>query len=173
VGRLPNRPKLKEPQAIKTILGDILERAGLRAAVDRQRIIEEWPQIVPPAIARHAIAERVSGSILHVATDSSVWMNELAAIKPVLLEKVNARLAPGTPLVADIRFVQRSSVGSPPKEPSTSAALPLSKDDIQAVEDLLAPVKDAQLRSLLRTILQKDMQLKRRRKQEVNSRTRS
>lgn len=171
MGRLPNRPKLKEPQAIKSVLGDILERAGLKAAVDRQRVIVEWPQIVSPAIARHATAERVSGPILHVATDSSVWMNELAAIKPVLLEKVNACLAPGPPLFTDIRFVQRSRVGRSPKAPLPPQDTPLSEDDLRAAEEVLAPVKDDQLRSILRSILHKDMQLKRLRSRDVNSPT--
>lgn len=152
---------MKEPLAIKSVLGPILESAGLAAAVARQRIVREWSMIVSPAVARHAVADRVSGSILHVVTDSSVWMNELAAIKSVLLEKINASLDPGTPPITDIRFTQRSGIGSPPEFPAAREDAPLSDEDLLAVEQVLAPVKDTELRSILRSIFHKDLQLKR------------
>ena len=55
-------------------------------------------------MAAHATAEAVSGSTLQVSTDSSVWMNELAAIKTVLLKKINTCLPDDVPPITDIRF---------------------------------------------------------------------
>ena len=173
MSRPRNRPKMKEPLAIKGVLGPILESAGLKAAVERQRIVREWTQIVSPAVARHAVAERVSGCTLYVVTDSSVWMNELAAIKTVLLEKINSHLDRGTPPITDIRFAQRSTVGRSPEEPAEQIDTPLSDDDLREVEETLSPVQDEELRSILRSILHKDLQLKRRRSRSVSSPPRS
>ncbi len=101
-----------------------------------------------------------------MAVDSSVWMNELAAIKMALLEKVNSHLEKDAAPITDIRFRQVSSM----ELPSAESARP---EPSQSEEELsgmaraaLQPVKDNDLRSLLERILKKDQQLKKRRNQQ-------
>lgn len=159
-----SRRKLKDAVPVGSILDDLFHRMGLKEAISRQSIVSMWPKIVNSAVARHAVAEKVTGSTLHVAVDSSVWMNELAAIKDVLLDKVNRCLEPSAARVTDIRFFQRSSI----RRSSTRRVQPpdpeLSDDDMRMIRGALEPVKDEDLHNILKKILEKDRKLKLRRR---------
>lgn len=161
------RPKLKEPIAARSILDRIVNQFGLRAGLSRHRVIHRWPEIVGPGVARHSRATEVKGSVLHVAVDSSVWMNELAAIRIALLEKLNSLLEEGAAPITDIRFRQVSSIGFPDARSVEPEASPSHDEELSGVaRTALAPVKDNDLRSLLERILLKDQRLKRRRNRD-------
>jgi hypothetical protein len=153
----------KGPVRAASILRSTLKRLGLHAGLSRQRVVHAWPKIVEATVARHARAERLTGSTLHVIVDSSVWMSELAAVKTLLLEKVNAYIASDASPITDIRFSQRSWGKPLPREPER---LPLPEPtgaDTKVVNQLLEPVKDEEVRAVLKRILEKDRVLKRRR----------
>ena len=157
------RPKLKDPVSASSILNRIVNQFGLRAGLSRHMVINRWSEIVGPRVAHHARATEVQGSVIHVAVDSSVWMNELAAIKITLLEKVNASLEEGAAPITDIRFRQVSSV-HPPQSHSVEPDPPTPDEELSGiVRATLEPVGDNELRSLLERILKKDLQLKKRR----------
>ncbi len=149
------------PARIGSILPRIIESKGLKAAFSRHRVIKLWPEIVSPAVASHAVAEKVIGSVLHVVVDSSVWANELAAVKHVLLEKVNATLDAQAAQITDIRFRQGSWVARRAGEPSQPEPPPdLSEQESEMVEAAVKRITDEELRSVLRRILTEDMRLK-------------
>ncbi len=145
------------------VLRAVVSRLGLRSGLSRHRVVHLWPKIVEPTVARHAKAERVAGGTLHVIVDSSVWMYELATIKDLLLEKVNARLEKGAAPITDIRFSQRSWGTQKPKEVAELPRLELDPQDLRIVGQILEPIKDDTLKTLLQRILEKDCLLKRRR----------
>jgi predicted nucleic acid-binding Zn ribbon protein len=159
-----SRKRNKTAFPVGSVLDEALAAAGLKAAFSRHRVVAIWPRIVSSAVARHAVAEKVVGPVLHVAVDSSVWMNELAAIKIVLLEKVNAALDPAAAPITDIRFYQSSRVGRTKAAPPISAPPPLSEDDLAKVSKSLEGVKDEELKAILRRIMEWDLQLKHQRK---------
>jgi len=158
-----SREKRSEPIPAGQVLQKVFKIRGWKSALSRHRIIALWPKIVDATVARHARAEKLSGSTLHVVVDSSVWMNELAAIKNVLLEKVNARLEPGAAAITDLRFHQRSWArqNEPPLPVYTEPHL--SEKDVRLDRQLLEPVRDDELKPLLKRILEKDRRLKNRR----------
>jgi len=156
------RKPLKDAVSISTILDDFFQRQGKKQALLRHRAVELWPKIMDPAVVRHARAERVSGSVLHVVTDSSVWMNELAAIKQVILDKVNERLDPDVAPITEIRFHQRSKLSDKP-QPADREPLRPTESDSRAIRHALEPVNDDDLRKILQTILERDRALKRSR----------
>lgn len=160
------RSKLPQPVPARSVLETIVNRLGLRAGLSRHRIISLWPRIVGPGVARHTRATEVRGSVICVEVDSSVWMNELAAIKSTLLEKVNALLDEGAAPITDIRFRQVSLIGSP--NPPSPEPEPPVLDEAAAgiVRTTVEPVKDDHLRSLLKRILEKDQRLKHRRENQ-------
>ncbi len=157
------RKALKQPVLAGTVLRAALERHGLRAAVSRYSIVNLWPKIVAEGVARHARAEKVVGSTLHVAVDSSGWMNELAAVKNVILAKVNSHLERGAAPITDIRFYQRSWAKAPPPAPSAEDPPPPSERDTRIRDRMLEPIKDDELKRTLERILEKDRKLKYRR----------
>ncbi len=156
------RKRLKEAVSISAILEEFFRGQGKRQALLRHRVVDLWPRIMDPAVVRHARAERVRGSVLHVVTDSSVWMNELAAIKRVILEKVNARLDPAVAPITDIRFHQSSKLYEKPQSSDQAPAQP-TESDSEAIHQALEPVTDDELRKVLQRILEKDQVLKKNR----------
>lgn len=158
------REQKSQPVRAASILRVILDRYGLTAACSRHNVVNLWPSIVSEAVARHARAERLTASTLHIAVDSSVWMNELAAIKPLLLEKINACIETGAAPVMDIRFFQRSWAASPVPSPQHAPEQQLSEQDVRKVNRILEPVRNEDLRHLFDRILAKDLRLKKKRR---------
>jgi hypothetical protein len=94
-------------------------------------------------------------------------MNELAAIKVALLEKVNSHLEKEAAPITDIRFRQVSAIEFPLEEGARAERSPLPEEELSGVaRATLEPVRDNDLRSLLERILKKDQQLKRSRSQQ-------
>ncbi len=149
-----------KPENAGLILRDLLKRMGLAAPLSRHNVARLWPKIVDSTVARHAKVEQVSGSTLFLAVDSSVWMNELAAIRNLLLEKVNACLDADAPPITEIRFLQRSWAGQRESRRPETQPPPMAPEEVQAVDSMLAPVKDTDLKTILERLLAKDRNLK-------------
>ena len=162
----PRKPKL--PDRIGAILDKFLSRKGWKSVMSRHRIVELWPEIVDERVASHAQVEHVSGSVVHIIVDSAVWMNELSALKTLLLEKINARLSPDAPPFTEIRFSQRSWAGKKHAEaPITAAPVPSpTSEEIATMTEALEPVEDDELRTMLARIIEKNRQLQHRRHDE-------
>jgi predicted nucleic acid-binding Zn ribbon protein len=157
------RKSLKNPVLAGTALKKALERHGLKEAVSRHSIVSLWPKIVAEGIARHAKAEKIVGSTLYVAVDSSGWMNELAAVKHVLLQKVNSHLERGIAPITDIRFSQRSWAKAPEPVPPAEDPPPPDERETRIRDRMLEPIQDDELKRTLERILEKDRKLKYRR----------
>jgi predicted nucleic acid-binding Zn ribbon protein len=143
-----------------SVLRGVLGRYGLNASISRHNVVTLWPKIIDAAVARHVKAEKVTGATLHLEVDSSVWMNELAAMKHVLLEKVNAALEPGAAKITDIRFRQRSWAKSDKKEVEQPLPPEATEQELRLARTILAPVTDDSLRDVMSRILDKDRKLK-------------
>ncbi len=146
------------------MLDGLLDGLGLKRGLSRHSVVHLWPKLVDSTIARHTKCEKVIDSTLYVSVDSSVWMNELASLKGVLLEKVNACLEPGASKITDIRFHQRSWARSAEETPaSPTPTSPPTEENKRMVRRALEPVKDEELKKTLERILEKDRVLKSRR----------
>jgi len=146
-----------KPVPAGAILQKALSGLGLQAALARHNVIQLWPKIVEEPVSNHAQAEKLVGSTLYVVVDSSVWMNEIAAIKNVLLEKINSCLPPRVAAITDIRFHQRSWAGTKSSELRSSAPPPPpTEKDSRIARQVLEPIKDGHLKTVLQRILEKD-----------------
>jgi hypothetical protein len=161
--------KKKTKSAVKTVgsvLREALQRMGLEAPLARYNIARLWPKIVDSAIARHAKVESVSGSTLFLAVDSSVWMNEMSAIRNLLLEKVNASLPPDAAPFTEIRFMQRSWAKAPePKRPKPQPP-EMTDQESRVIGKIVESVKDPDLKTILQKLLDQDRKLKWKRDSE-------
>lgn len=154
------RGRKRGPIRADAILRGLFDDLKLRKAIERQKIVQLWPNIVDSRVAKHAAAERVSGKTLYVAVDSSVWMNELAALKQVLLEKVNQALSIDVEPITDIRFRQDSSVGRRKAPAPPPAAVELTEDQVEEIRQVTSPLEDDKLRNVLEKLMKLDMKLK-------------
>jgi len=79
----------KGPERIGDLLGGFLEKAGLREALVRADVVEEWEERVGEAIGRVTRAQGVRNTALIIEVRSSAWLMELNLMKGEILRKVN------------------------------------------------------------------------------------
>ena len=93
------------PRPLRAALGEALPAAapaGLLA-----RVQTAWPEVAGPAVAAEAEPVSERDGVVTVACRAAVWAQELELLGGDLTDRLNGAL--GTPAVAGLRFVVRSS----------------------------------------------------------------
>ncbi len=85
-------PKALPFASADQILQGLISQYGLEGPMAEHRLRERWAEVVGDQIAAHAQPDQIRFRKLYLAVDSPAWMQELAFLKPTLLEKVNAAL---------------------------------------------------------------------------------
>ncbi len=106
------------------ILTQIMERWGAGRASKGALAVARWPEFAGPVIAAHARARHVKRGVLTVAVDSHVWATELTTYTPVLVDRINSAVGPGT--VTSIRF---DAGRYDPRGPGLRGRGPVGPDD--------------------------------------------
>jgi predicted nucleic acid-binding Zn ribbon protein len=78
--------------AASQVLQRLIEQYGLQGPMAEYRLREHWAEVVGDQIAAHAQPDQIRFHKLYLSVDSPAWMQELAFLKPTLLEKVNGAL---------------------------------------------------------------------------------
>ena len=72
-------------------LASYLKQSGFSRRLAQAGVVEEWPQLVGPQVARVTSPESVTpDGILRVRVATAPWANELSLMTPVILARVNA-----------------------------------------------------------------------------------
>jgi len=74
------------------VLLRLIAQYGLEGPLAEHRLREHWAEIVGDQIAGHAQPGKIRFRKLYLSVDSPAWMQELAFLKPTLVDKVNAAL---------------------------------------------------------------------------------
>jgi hypothetical protein len=82
------------------VLDALLAQGAWAARLGPARVLAEWPRLVGPEVARHAVPVELRRGILWVAVRDGLWATQLAFLKGDLL----ARLREGPVAVRDVRF---------------------------------------------------------------------
>ena len=93
----------KGPEKVGEVLGAFLKKAGLREAITRVDVVEEWGERVGEAIGKVTRAQGVRDSTLIVEVSSSPWLMELNMMRDEILRRVNEGRSEG--LIKQIVFV--------------------------------------------------------------------
>lgn len=88
-------------KSLHHVLGALQSQEGWRSRQQLQQLLACWFQVVGPAVAAQTRPISIQRRVLHVATSSSVWANNLTFERQRILEKLSAHL-PYT--LSDIRF---------------------------------------------------------------------
>ncbi|NJL38018.1 MAG: DUF721 domain-containing protein [Leptolyngbyaceae cyanobacterium SM1_4_3] len=88
-------------KSLHHVLGALQSQEGWRSRQQLQQLLACWFQVVGPAVAAQTRPVSIQRRVLHVATSSSVWANNLTFERQRILEKLSAHL-PHT--LTDIRF---------------------------------------------------------------------
>ena len=91
-----------EAQSVGEIIEQYLEQEQLTGAVDQQRAVAIWPEVVGPGINRYTVSRDVQGSTLYVKISSSALRNELAMTRTEIIKSINQRL--GKEIITEIVF---------------------------------------------------------------------
>jgi len=81
------------PERIGAVVESYLAQRGLLAICREQEALAAWPSLVGPQIAAASEGVRVERGVLYVRARSAAWRQELAYLKPQLLDKVRAKCA--------------------------------------------------------------------------------
>ena len=72
-------------------LASYLKQSGFARRLAQAGVVEEWPQLVGPQVARVTSPESVTpDGILRVRVATAPWANELSLMTPAILARVNA-----------------------------------------------------------------------------------
>lgn len=99
---------------VSDIIPDLVARLGLEGRLWEQTLLQEWPSLVGPAIARRARPGGLQRRTLIVYVSNSAWLHELERFaKEELLQRLQSRF--GADRIRSIRFAPDPDLARPTK----------------------------------------------------------
>ncbi len=89
------------------VLPDAIERREVLRSARVQRILQNWPEIVGPELAKRSTPDRFEKGTVWVSVRGSAWAQELRMLEPTILAKI-AEYSGDPNLVQDLRFGVRA-----------------------------------------------------------------
>ncbi|HSE60398.1 MAG TPA: DUF721 domain-containing protein [Nitrospiraceae bacterium] len=144
--------------SFSSILDAVAERLGIRAKLLEQRLRRDWVEIVGEQVAAHTRPEQIRYRKLSVLVDHSVWMQQLAFLKPDLLRQI--RVSVGEDLVQDLlfRIGDLSRIPLPGPDSTTSRMDPAPEPSPQIVQEVAgrtSRILDPELRARFTAVIAK------------------
>jgi predicted nucleic acid-binding Zn ribbon protein len=95
--------KRQNTQSISDILREMIENnQRLSTGLQETQVIQNWPQLLGPSVARHTEQVYLSKGVLFVKLNSSVVRNELLMLKEKIIKSLNQSV--NATVVNDIVF---------------------------------------------------------------------
>jgi len=79
-----------------------LREQGLETPLNQKRLVEAWPQVAGPVIARYTLNCHIYNQTLHVRLSSPALRSDLSMMREQLVKRLND--AVGEQVITDIRF---------------------------------------------------------------------
>lgn len=142
----------------RSIVKALFSDMGIAPRIEQHQVWFIWDKVVGAQIAAHARPASIRNNVLEVRVDHAVWMQQLQLLKPQILTKINRQLN-CTPI--ESMYLRRKPPEAPlQKDPEPELVLPeLSAMEVQKVKRMVAPIKDAQVRSAMFELLSKQKRL--------------
>ena len=103
-----NRRK-SHPVKVSEIMGDVLDKLGLSHRLTKDSVLEKWPVIVGPKMAKHTKAVDCRDGVLIISADHGAWRQELILLAPMIIKKYNE--ATGDQTIKEIRLNSHKAYG--------------------------------------------------------------
>ncbi len=97
--REANRPVV---QALPQLVPRVMKTLGLEQRLQQAQVLQFWPQIVGPTVAQLSRPFSLRNGRLELRVDHPAYIQELRPHKPLMLQKIAARVGAG--VVRDILF---------------------------------------------------------------------
>lgn len=89
-------------QSVKDLILQALREQGLETPLQQKRLVESWPKVAGPAIARYTLNTYIYNQTLFVRLSNPALRADLSMRRQELTKKLNA--AVGEQVITDIRF---------------------------------------------------------------------
>ena len=89
-------------QEVKNLVLQALREQGLEVPLNQKRLVEAWPQVAGPVIARYTLNTYIYNQTLFVKLSNPALRADLSMMRQELVKKLND--AVGEQVIADIRF---------------------------------------------------------------------
>lgn len=87
---------------LSSVVEKVLRRHNLWQGYQQYSLVENWADLVGPALAEVTRAEKITNGVLRVSVKDSVWAYHLSMLKPQLIKKLNQHA--GSKIVHDLFF---------------------------------------------------------------------
>ncbi len=145
---------------LSATLDKILKGRSMQGRVHEYRIFGQWERTVGPVIARHAQPQAVRGNKLALIVDSPAWMQQLALLKPEIIEKLNRRL--GRTAIKDLTLKLGEIMVKHEQAPEEPMAIPLAPEERATIEQYVGKIADVATRDTVRRVIEKDFQCRKK-----------
>lgn len=152
---------------VASIVNNVLDSRGWRGKVLEQMAVEVWPEIVGDPMARHTMATKFKGGILHVRARSPQWTQELHFHEARIIARINGRLRQN--IVHKIRchvtpprgikvgalkpHWEDPSFPENPPLPPTSRPEPKDDEASRQAERIAAQIDDPEMRAVMQNLI--------------------
>lgn len=89
-------------ETLDTLIGEFLRQEGLESPLNQYRLVDSWPKVVGPTIARYTGEVFIKNQTLFVKVKSAPLRNDLMMGRTNLVRQLNQHI--GAQVIADIVF---------------------------------------------------------------------
>ncbi|MBP3845697.1 MAG: DUF721 domain-containing protein [Prevotella sp.] len=89
-------------ESLRDVLLRNLREQGLETPLLQKRLVEAWPQVVGPVIARYTLNTYIYNQTLYVRLSNPALRSDLSMMRTELVKKLND--VAGQQIIVDIRF---------------------------------------------------------------------
>ena len=80
----------------------VLREQGLETPLNQKRLVDSWPEVAGPIVARYTLNTYIYNQTLYVRLSNPALRSDLSMRRQELTEKLNA--AVGEQVITDVRF---------------------------------------------------------------------
>ena len=92
----------REVKTVKDLVLQALREQGLETPLNQKRLVESWPVVAGPVIARYTLNTYIYNQTLHVRLSNPALRADLSMMRQELVKKLNDVV--GEQVISDIRF---------------------------------------------------------------------
>lgn len=92
----------RDVQSIRDLVMRNLRLQGLETPLLQKRLVESWPAVAGPAIARYTLNAYIMNQTLYVRLSSPALRADLSMRRSYFVQLLNSRV--GSQIIVDIRF---------------------------------------------------------------------
>ncbi len=92
----------RDVKQVKNLILQVLHEQGLETPLNQKRLVEAWPEVAGPVIARYTLNAYIYNQTLYVRLSNPALRADLSMRRSELTAKLNAVV--GEQVITDVRF---------------------------------------------------------------------